>query len=232
MLVVLASRHDCSCQGFVAGLAADAGLLTCQDLSARGWRYEPGGQVRTLVVGGRPIPGHEVDGVLTRLPSVDENELAGIVPADRSYVAAEMTAFLTAWLSDLRCPVLNRPAPLCLMGPYLRKEQWVQMAARLGIPVMPARRSVPGVIDNRLHDLPPGSATIDVVGGLCVGRAAHSLRASALALAKAAGVGLLRTAFAAPEAGSAFLGADYWVDISDPRISQAVVRYFTDGRGR
>ncbi len=232
MLVVLASRYDASCQKFVTGKAADARLLTCRDLSVRGWQYDPGGEVRTSVIDGRLTGEDEIDGVLTRLPSVVASELADIVPRDRSYAAAEMTAFLSAWLSDLRCPVLNQPTPVCLMGPIWRKEKWIHTAAKLGITVVPARRSVPAAIDAQPHDLPPGSATVNVIGDLCVGIADQSLGKSARALAEAAGVDLLRARFTSPAAGSAFLGADYWVDINDPEVSEAVWNYFAGGRRR
>ncbi len=230
MLVVLASRYDRTCAQLVAGWAGDASLLTCQDLSASGWRYSPGGEVRTSVIGGRLIATHEIDGVLTRLPSVCESELGSIVPGDRSYVAAEMTAFLSAWLSDLPCPVLNRPAPMGLMGPYWRREKWVLTAAQLGIPVVPAHRSVP-IADIRLHDdLLSGPATVSVIGRRCLGHADESLCNWAAALAEAAGVSLLRARFASREANSAFLDADYEVDVADPEVSAAILEYFAGGR--
>jgi hypothetical protein len=231
MMVVLASRHDLPALDFVARLAPDAGLLTCQDLSTRGWWYEPGSPIRTLVVGGQRIPGDEIDGVFSRLPSVDENELTDIVPGDRGYVAAEMTAFLTAWLSEVSCPVLNRPTPASLMGPHLRNEKWAHLAAGLGIPAAPVLRSVPGAAGDRLPDA-GRAVVVNVIGRLCTGHPDLGLRAAALTLAAAAGVGLLRVIFAAPEAGSAFLGADYWVDLDDPAVASAVVRYFGDGRAR
>ena len=31
---------------------------------------------------------------------------------------------LLSWLSQLNCPVVNRPTPLCLSGPNRRPEQW------------------------------------------------------------------------------------------------------------
>ncbi len=57
-----------------------------------------------------------------------------------AYVSAEMTAFLLSWLSGLDCPILNRPTPNCLSGPGWRQEQWIHLAARLGIPVDPVQR--------------------------------------------------------------------------------------------
>jgi hypothetical protein len=240
MLVVLASRHDAQAREFAAGLAADAALLTCDDLSVKGWCYVPGGRGGRLVAGGRRIAAAEVDGVLTRLPSVTANELAAIVPDDRDYVAAEMNAFLAAWLSELDCPVLNRPGPVCLMGPYLRQEKWVHLAASLGIPVVPATRSVAGLTGDGPHGAVTGairrSIVVNVVGRLCVGEADPAVCAAAAAIAEAAGVSLLRAVFAGPAAGpaadTAFVGADYWVDVSDPEVSAAIAKYFAEGPAR
>ena len=226
MLVVLATRHDQACGRLIADWAGHASLLTCQDLSARGWRYCPGGEVGSSVLGGRLARTREIEGVLTRLPHVDQGELGSIVPGDRRYVAAEMTAFLAAWLSDLRCPVLNRPTAVCLMGPYWRREKWVLTAAQLGIPVVTACRSVPATTHDGLPHLLRGSTTLQVIGQRCVGIADESLCRWAVALAEAAGVGMLRVRFTVAEAGPAFLDADYWVDVADPEVSKAILGYF------
>ncbi len=232
MIVVLASRHDQASGRLVVGWAGNASLLTCQDLSVRGWRYGPGGEVDTAVLSGRLTRAREIEGVLTRLPHVDQSELGNIVPGDRGYVAAEMTAFLAAWLSDLRCPVLNRPTATCLMGPYWRRERWVLAAARLGIPVITACRSVPAATHDGQPDARCESTTLHVIGQRCVGSADGSLCRWAVALAEAAGVGMLRARFIVAEAGAALLDADYWVDVADPEVSTAILGYFAAWRPR
>jgi hypothetical protein len=232
MIVVLASRHDQACGRLVAGWAGHASLLTCQDLSVRGWRYSTRAEADAAVLGGRLTRARAIEGVLTRLPNVDQSELGNIIPGDRGYVAAEMTAFLAAWLSDLRCPVLNRPTATCLMGPYWRRERWVLTAARLGIPVVTACRSVPAATHDGRPDVRCGSTTLHVVGQRCVGSADGSLCRWALALAEAAGVGMLRARFSVAESGPALLDADYWVDIADPDVSAAILGYFAARRPR
>ena len=72
-----------------------------------------------LVAGGSVFPVSEVTGVLTRRPHVFEVELMQVAVEDRPFVAAEINAFLLAWLSSLRCPVINRPSGTCPLRPSL-----------------------------------------------------------------------------------------------------------------
>ena len=132
MLVVLAGSHDWTARRLIEHWGANARLLTCRDLSRHGWRYSPGEAAGTAIIDGESVPMDAIDGVLTRLPAVVEDELGRIVPGDRSYVAEEMTAYLAAWLSELPCPVLNRPSPAYLMGPAWTREQWVQIGRASG----------------------------------------------------------------------------------------------------
>jgi hypothetical protein len=223
VLVVLASRHDRAACDFVARHGAGARLLSSRDLSARGWRYEPGGGVSRAVVGGDPVEVAEIEAVLTRLPSVTEADLGHIVAEDRAYVAAEMTAFLAAWLSDVACPVRNRPTPLCLMGPFWRPERWIRTASDLGLPVVPLERTVSEPLDTAR--LSPGrqTHTVTVIGRRCLPDDDRALATASAALARAAGVEMLRAHFTGPEAGSAFVEADYWVELSDPETADAVM---------
>src|SRR5712691_9521340 len=108
MLVVLASRSDESARALVAWAGHPVSLLTPADLSRAGWQYRSCCRhVGTAVIHGQVVPVGEIDGVLTRLPSVSENDLTDIAAEDRAYAAVEMSAFLLAWLAGLRCPVVN-----------------------------------------------------------------------------------------------------------------------------
>ena len=69
-----------------------------------------------MVVDGRIVRCQKIAGVLTRLPYVYEREVHHIALDDRQYVAAEMGAFLTAWLASLACPILNRPMLVTCRG--------------------------------------------------------------------------------------------------------------------
>src|SRR5208283_3357688 len=155
MIVIVANRWDETPKAVASRWAVqDVGVMMPQDLSVAGWRQSSGGlDSDVAVVEGKRVPQKEITGVLARLPCVFEEELIEIAPADRRYVAAEMTAFLLFWLSRLKCPVLNRPTPTCLSGPYWRAEKWVHVAARAGIPVQAARRDTQS--ESAANALPP-----------------------------------------------------------------------------
>jgi hypothetical protein len=223
VLVVLASAQDDAARDFVDGCGVEARLLSCRDLSARGWRYAPHGRPNRAVVGGELVDASDIDGVLTRLPSVTEAELGHIVEADRAYVAAEMTAFLAAWLADAACPVSNRPTPVCLMGPYWTPERWVRTASALGITVVPVHRTTDGPPPEAPVERERPTVTVNVIGQRCLPGDDSALGAASAALAQVAGVDLLRAHFRATDEGPAFAGADYWLDVSDPETAGAVL---------
>ncbi len=145
-----------------------------------------------------------ISGVLTRRPYGAQHVLQHIDPADRAYVAAEMTAFLLAWLSGLRCPVLNRPSPQCLAGPGWRRERWISTATRLGIPVHAVQRNV-SPTDERHQQPEADGATVTVAGDHCFGCVDEALARASRRLADAAGVDLLAVHWASTEASSASL---------------------------
>jgi hypothetical protein len=112
VLVVVGSRHDPdACEIVQQWERWGAALLSCEDLSASGWRYSPSDRAASrAVVSGQVIPDTAIRGVLVRRPWVLQQELTSIAPADREFVAAEMSAFLA---DAVPCRV-NRPlAPRC-----------------------------------------------------------------------------------------------------------------------
>jgi hypothetical protein len=135
MLVVVGSRFDPgACEIVRQWTPFGAGLLAAEDLSLPGWRFSPGARGSSqAVIGGRLVHESDIRGVLVRRPQVLAQELAHIAAADREFVAAEMTAFLFAWLSELSCRVLNGPRGLSLCGPAWRPQQWRHAAAQAGL---------------------------------------------------------------------------------------------------
>lgn len=240
MLVIVASYWDSSARGLAErwaqygarrksglgsglGSGLEVGLLTPRDLSLAGWRlHADDTDSAVCVIEGRPVAQRAVTGVLTRLPCVSPRELTHIAAADRPYVAAEMTAFLLFWLSQLRCPVLNRPTASCVAGPLLRPEQWVHLAARAGIPVQPLRRAVgPRIGSAPALDPSPGeedstapAAILTVVGERTFGDADRALHRHALRIAQLAHAELLSVSFSTPEAGAQFVSASIFPELS------------------
>ena len=231
MLLILAGRHDEVARSLAARWAADdAALLTPRGLSVSGWRHHLGSPSDSAaVVDGRPVPVEELTGVLTRLWCVGVHDLPHIVPPDREYVSIEMSAFLTSWLSSLKCPVLNRPTATCLVGPNWQPEEWTHRAARLGIPVRPAqRRSALGV---ETPPRPPAEerVAVTVAGNRCLGATDATLRHHAQRLAAHAGVGLLDAFFDGDDARASFVGASLWPDVGSPDIADAILEYLKGG---
>ena len=228
MIVILASRHDAAARALAARWADhDAALLTPRGLSAPGWRHRLAApEDSAAVVGGRTVPVREITGVLTRLWAVGEADLPHVVPEDREYVAIEMSAFLTSWLSSLECPVLNRPTPTCLAGPNWRAEEWTHRAARLGIPVRTVERR--SALGGEPAPAPPpaGLASVTVVGARCLGSGDETVRRHARRLAEHAGAGLLEVFF---DRAGAFAGVNLWPDIGAPETTDAMLAHLKGG---
>jgi len=225
MLIILAAPSDKSAAWLVERWQShDAVLASAADLSTSGWSLYSASSESKACIGGRKVRNEEIKGVLTRISCVQSHDLSHIVPSDREYVASEMTAFLLAWLSNLTCPVLNRPVPGCLGGPALRPEGWTYLAARLGIPVTPVRRKThdrPFVPDNL------STCELIVIGQACFGDASPKLIENARLLARAAGTNLLAVRFTGPDSDSTFANANPWPDLASSQLADAALNYMS-----
>jgi hypothetical protein len=202
---------------------SDVVVVTPGDLSRPGWCFRPGTRASAMVAGNEVLRSEEIAAVITRLPWVSEFDLPQIVPADRAYVAAEMGAFLLAWLSELTCPVANRPSPNCLCGPFWRHERWVAEAARIGLPVEPARC----VTDKDGAQYATSSCSrrisVAIVGKRSFGEADEHLMKQALRLARATAVETLTVHFSDTGAGMRFFTASPWPCIEDEEVASALL---------
>jgi hypothetical protein len=200
----------------------DARLLSPADLSRPGWYFQPGCPgAWSAVADGRVCDAQTpLNGVLNMLPGVTEEQLVHIVPEDQAYVAQEMNAFLLSWESELVCPVLNRPTPNCLIGPNFSLEEWILLAARVGLPVKPLSRS--SNAGSR------GSRKATVVGEhvFCE---SEELRSFARPLARAANTDI--GVFYFTRASNAeFLGASLQADLANDNTADAVLEFFAGCR--
>jgi len=230
VLVVVARRSDQRARDLAKRWAPYGGaVLTCEDLSVAGWRQLLGDpEASKVVIEGQVVEAREITGVLTLLPYVTESELVRIARENRPYVAAEMTAFLHFWLSSLQCPVLNRPTPVCLTGPGWRREQWVYVAAQLGIPVQTVAWHLDhevGVPEKEESSAP--DMTVTIVGSSCLGSAEGTFVSHVRRLASAARVEMLAGYFRETETGFRLYNADSSrANISSPEVADAILEYF------
>ena len=142
----------------------DAALLSPGDLSQPGWRHVPfsasdagDGQA---VVAGEEVAVSDIEAVVSTIDTITTADLRQIVREDRAYVAAEMRAFLLAWLTTIRCPVLDPPTPLSLAGCGWRPEHWALVAAAFGIPT----ETVVEPVDEGAGARDDGGFTVSQVG--------------------------------------------------------------------
>jgi hypothetical protein len=229
MLVVFSSLYD---PHVTPGLAhwkdakVDVRVVTCHDLARPGWRLTLDDNP-TLVIDGDKVPARAVRGVVSRLSWVTSYELPFVAEEDRDYAAAEMQAFLLALLTQLECPVINRPTPGCLSGPSWSPERWTLCAAEQGVEVQPiVRKAYAGgaVVDT------PGSPerrVVNVVGERVIGDVPKAFHDAALSIARAAGCDLVRVAFVAGARTPIFIDADTWVDLSHAEVAAAVAGRLT-----
>ena len=225
MIVIIAGQQDEAARWLASRWkACDARLLGPRDLSIAGWRHQPHpGREYTAVVNQESVSGAEITGVLTRLSYVSEQELMHIAQSDRTYIASEMTAFLSSWLNSLRCPVLNRATPTCLSGPAWRREQWVHFAAYLGIPVCPVHRNARQTVDSDGMDSSHSDNLVAVVDGHCFGAPDRRVADHARQLASATGVDLLAAHFTRVQGTYKLAGADLWPDVTLPGVADAIL---------
>ena len=230
-ILILAGATDDSARALAQRWAASgARLLLPRDLLHAGWQYRLGqANDSVTVVDGERFRARELAGVLTRLTTIFPQELVEVVPEDRSYIAAEINAFLVAWLSALPIPVLNRATPTCLSGPNWRHEQWVHVAAKAGIPITPARRSVPSSAYSASTPTSISPVVITVIGQKCIGPADSVLYAFARRLAIASSTELLSVHFSGRGRHATFLTASTVPDVASGEIERAVLEHLTGG---
>jgi hypothetical protein len=199
--------------------------MTPSDLSRRGWVLGNGSSdLAHCVVDGQTRSCRDISGVLVRATHVAPEDLGHIVERERRYVATEMTAFLIHWLTQLVCPVLNRPGAACLGGPGWHPEHWAVMAARVGLQARPVQRQV---------DFEPaetvttseGTHVVTIVGERAFGDASLALHEKAIALARLAHTDLVRFVFGGGD--QRLVGADPFPLPNDPEIEQAVLATLT-----
>jgi hypothetical protein len=223
MRLIIASGQDPAARALATHWGVDrAALVTPADLSRPGWQHVVGDPAQaTAAVNSRVLRAHDIEAVIARVSAVSEFDIPHIRSEDLQYAAAEMTAFLLAWLDDCRCPVLNRPTAGCLNGPSWSPEQWMVAAARAGLRTVPTRRRVPP--NGEIPQTPEQDEVVGtVVGDRCLGSVHGDLVNSVCRLAADAGTTLLSVRLTGTGPRAAFLGASAWPDLADPMVVAAL----------
>ncbi|MBI1868076.1 MAG: hypothetical protein HYS06_07265 [Methylocystis sp.] len=225
-LLILAGPFDAEARAFAAVHAeARALLLTPRDLSREGWRLRLGDPSSLVAVcGARRLDAGEIGGVLTRLPCVAEADIPHIGPEDRAYVAGEMTAFLLAFLGELRCPISNRPTPQCLCGPLWSPERWRRLARELGLPVREGEPRLAALGEEPPPPIPADAVTT-IVGDAIFGEARFG--EATRVLAHASGADMLQAEFN----GEGLLRASPLVNLGAEDIAAAALALFETAMG-
>ncbi|HEY3478296.1 MAG TPA: hypothetical protein VGL02_05270 [Streptomyces sp.] len=198
-------------------------MLTVADLHRAHWRLEVDrdGRVRASLSLGTPVP---VTGVVNRLGVLTDADLSRVRREDRAYAAAELTAFLLAWLDACPAPVLNPPNPRCLNGPAWYPEEWAAAATSVGLRVAAVRRRV------SLPPAPPvavpswpDARRAHVVGDRCLGSVDAAVGERLCELARLAGTPLLTATVSGGEADAQVREISAWPDLGEPAVADAVL---------
>jgi hypothetical protein len=226
--LILAHAGDAAAHRLAARWGDGAMLLTPGQLHTRSWalRLDAGGAARGTVRypgdGGRL----QIEAVVCRLGGISTAELGRVRPEDREYAAAELTAFLLAWLTACPCPVLNPPGTGSLNGPGWQTEHWLRAAAQAGLPVCKTHRLVtPGTATATPPPVPrPPAAEVIVVAGQCLGPVSAANQQKLRNLSDVAGTPLLRVALDSAGPDAAVTEVSAWPDLGAPDVAAALER--------
>lgn len=227
MWLILAHQHDAAARDLAARWRGRATLLTPADLHRERWLLhldERGAP--TACLASRP----DVTAVLSRLGGVGPGDLAHVHAQDVDYAAAELDAFLRAWLTAWAGPVVNRPSTTCLNGPGWRPEQWMAAAAGAGIRVRPVRRCASVVEPTSLarQAFPDPARPADdgvrvtVVNDRWHGPVGDAMGRRLCSLARTAGCVLLEARLDGTHPEAAVVQLSAWPDLSAPDVADAV----------
>jgi hypothetical protein len=213
MIAVLASELDSEARSVVAAWSHHgAALLSARDLTTAGWEFHSADPAAGFaVLEGRRVPVAKLQAVLTRRPAVLAEEFTFLTRNDRSYAAAEINAFLVAWLTSLPCKVVNRPTTTSLCGPAWDAIHWRSAAAAAGV-------------DWITENDDSAVERVIVCGSQCFFATTAKQEAAAQLLAHAAGVDLLSVSFR----GDRLCGACVAPPLDDAEVRDFLVSHLLE----
>ena len=221
MILVLVAAGGASAPSAAALAPLEAEVVSLEELAAEpSALHDPGFERSELTVSGRRVRVGDLTGVVNLVPAVPPELLTFYDEEERDYQAAELHAWLSFFLSSLRCRVVNRPTPVSLTGPALTALSWIRLARAAGI------LTAPLTVDSRdvraaLRGPEPDGDDVVCLGGRVVSPASRS-DPSAVRLAEAVGVTYLRAWF---DRDSRLLGATSVPDLRPESTRRALADY-------
>ena len=221
MILVLVAAGGASAPSAAALAPLEAAVVSLEELAAGpGTLFDPGFERSELTVAGRRVGVGELTGVVNLVPAVPPELLTFYDEEERDYQAAELHAWLTFFLSSLRCRVVNRPTPVSLTGPALTFLSWARLARASGIATAPLTVDSHDVRAALREPVPDGDDVVSVGGRVVTPGSASD--AAALRLAEATGVTYLRAWF---DGDSRLLGASSVPDLRPESTRRALAEY-------
>jgi len=233
-ILIIAERFDDRARVLAAGLGGRAVVVAPCDLSRPGWTFHPDPGKRTGCNGAEVFFASELSAVIIRLIAVFPGQILHVAAKDREYVAAEMTAFLRAWLYGLSCPLINPPTGSSLSGPAWEQERWAMLAHRVGVPFVSTRLKVPADRDRLPEVNPQHRRRVVIVGEELVtgGECPGELVTAARTLVSAAGIYCGAVHFDISEPHARVLSVDCWPELSEAALLAALIRALAFSRDK
>jgi hypothetical protein len=225
-LLLLARAEDAAARTLRQQAPHRLAHASLADLSCTGWRYESGRpEQASACAGGHVIPAEHITAVVCRFDVIRPAELPHVHRDDRAYVAAEITAFLRAWLAQFAGRRFNEPTWASLAGPAWHSLQWTWRVARIGVPVAALSRSPANIPLARCE-----TVVATVVGGDVFGPTDPTLIDYSLRIARAVKSELLAVTFVRDHEWR-FLSADPCPELDSVTAAAVVRRAFTHPSG-
>jgi hypothetical protein len=220
VILVIAGDGDAGAEALVAELAPlPATAVGCLDFVAgRSSLRHPDFDASTLTVGGCRLSVGAITGVVNALAAVVPAALTVYDVEEREYQAAELHALLVYFLTALRCPVINRPSRLGLVGPVLNPLGWFHLARAAGLPVVVGEVTSEDPATARAA-ASRGNVEARWAEGMIPRNAAEQLTA---ALARRCGLGYLEARYEDGSGGLRFAGARSVPDLASRETRRAL----------
>ncbi|HYK44281.1 MAG TPA: hypothetical protein VEV83_03875 [Parafilimonas sp.] len=140
MILLISNIANEAAPAWVSSLPAGAvSLITASDFNRS---FKAGISVNnfsssSLTINGYETTPDELTGVIVTIPAFSPIEFYYINQEDREYVCSEVNAFMNYFLTALKCKKINPPTRRSLGGLWFQKFEWLKIARKLNIPIVP-----------------------------------------------------------------------------------------------